>query len=125
MSPDQDPKWEVVFYQTVAGERPAEEWLKSIPIKMQAKIARILDLLEEHGTFATGPYIQHEHGKLWKVRVEQAKVQYRLFYFPATGQKFVVLHGFVKKSQKTPPKEIEVAEQRLKDYLERSERAKK
>ncbi len=55
---------------------------------------------------------------------EHDKVQRRLLYFPAPGRKFVMLHGFVKKTQKTPPKEIEIAEQRMRDYTNRLEKPK-
>ena len=55
-------------------------------------------------------------GKIWEVRVEHERVQRRLLYFSAPERKFVMLHGFAKKTQKTPSKEIEVAEQRMRDY---------
>lgn len=64
-------------------------------------------------------------GKIWEVRVEHDRVQRRLLYFPATERKFVMLHGFVKKTQKTPAKEIEVAEQRMRDYMTRLEKPRK
>ncbi len=119
-----DP-WEVVFYETKVGERPAESWLKSQAPKVAARFTWILDLLEEHGTSVTRPYVDHLRGKIWEVRVEQNKVQYRLLYFSAPVRKFVMLHGFVKKTQKTPPREIAVAEQRMNDYMERWEQANK
>jgi len=43
----------------------------------------------------------------------------RLFYFAHTGQRFVILHGFVKKSGKTPRRELEITAQRMQDVLER------
>ena len=72
-----------------------------------------------------GPYVGHVRGKLWEVRVEQERVQRRLLYFAALGRKFVMLHGFVKKTQKAPLKELEVAEQRIRDYMNRWERAQR
>jgi phage-related protein len=82
-------------------------------------------MLEEYGTNVREPYVSHLRGKIWEVRVEHDKVQRRLLYFPATARKFVMLHGFVKKTQKTPPKEIEVAEQRMSDYVNRLAEPKK
>jgi phage-related protein len=41
----------------------------------------------------------------------------RILYFTHTGKKFVLLHGFTKKTNKTPQREIEIAEERMKDYL--------
>jgi phage-related protein len=114
--------WELVFYETAGGNRPAEAWLREQGPKVQARFARIFDLLEEHGTSVTEPYVTHLRGKIWEVRVEQAKVQRRLLYFAAPGRKFVMLHGFVKKTRRAPSKEIDIAEHRMQDYMVRLRR---
>ena len=111
--------WELVFYETAEGNRPAEVWLRGQGPKVQARFARIFDLLEEHGTSVREPYVAHLRGKIWEVRVEHAKVQRRVLYFAAPERKFVLLHGFVKKTQRTPSREIGVAEQRMQDYTAR------
>jgi phage-related protein len=111
--------WEVVFYESAEGARPAEAWLRAQRPKAQARFARIFDLLEAHGTSVREPYVAHLRGKIWEVRVEQVNVQHRLLYFAAPGRKFVILHGFAKQTQKTPAKEIEVAERRMQDYTAR------
>ncbi len=77
-----DP-WRVAFYETARGDRPAEAWLRGQHDKVQARFARILDLLGELGTNVREPYVAHLRGKLWEVRLEQQRVQYRLLYFPA------------------------------------------
>jgi phage-related protein len=109
----------VVFYETARGERPAEAWLRDQNVKVQARFARIFDLLEEHGTSVREPYVTHLRDKLWEVRLEHQRVQYRLLYFSVSRRQFVMLHGFVKKTQRTPARELEVAEQRMRDYLQR------
>ncbi len=111
--------WEVVFYETARGDRPTEAWLQSQNAKVQARLAWILDLLEEQGTHVREPHVAHLRGKLWEVRSEIQGVQYRLLYFPAPRRRFVMLHGFMKKTQRTPARELEVAEQRMRDYLQR------
>lgn len=111
--------WELMFYETAEGNRPAEAWLREQGPKVQARFARIFDLLEEHGTGVREPYVAHLRGKIWEVRVEQARVQRHLLYFPAPERMFVMVHGFVKKTQKAPPKEIEIAERRMRDYMTR------
>jgi phage-related protein len=113
-----DPSWEILFCETAGGHRPAEAWLREQSPKVQARFARIFDLLEEHGTAVREPYVAHLRGKIWEVRVEQDKIQHRLLYFATPQRKFVVVHGFVK-TQKTPPKEISVAEHRMRDYITR------
>lgn len=111
--------WELVFYETADGNRPAEAWLLEQGMKVQARFARIFDLLEEHGTSVREPYVADLRGKIWEVRVEQAKVQRRLLCFAAPERQFVMLHGFVKKAQKTSSKEIDMAERRMRDYMAR------
>lgn len=125
MTRQRQSSWEVIFYETSQGARPAEEWLKEQGPKVGARFGRVFDLLEEYGTNVKGPYVAHVRGKLWEVRVEREKVQRRLLYFTALGRKFVILHGYVKKTQKAPPKEIEVAEQRMKDCINRWARAQR
>lgn len=49
--------------------------------------------------------------------VEQNTNIYRIFYFAYTGKFVILLHGFQKKTQKTPKKEIEIAEARMQDFL--------
>jgi len=111
--------WAVVFYETSRGDRPAEAWLKSQDVKVQARFGRIFDLLEEHGTNVREPYVAHLRDKIWEVRLEHQRIQYRLLYFPAPRRRFVMLHGFVKKTRRAPARELEIAEQRMRDYMQR------
>jgi phage-related protein len=110
--------WEVAFYETAGGKRPAEKWHKSLPPKVQARFARAFELLEEYGISLTRPHVDHVRGKIWEVRVEHNNVQYRLLYFTAPGRRFVMLHGLTK-ARKIPLGDIEVAEQRARDYSTR------
>jgi phage-related protein len=117
--PQRPDPWAVVFYETANGDRPAEMWLREQHVKVQARFAWILDLLEEHGTNVREPYVAHLRGKLWEVRLVHQRVQYRIVYLPASRRRFVMLHGFVKKTQRTPARELETAEQRMRDYVQR------
>ncbi len=64
------------------------------------------------------PYVRPiVNTKLYEIRVQQSTNIYRIFYFAYTGQRFILLHGFQKKTQKTPNKEIELAEKRRKEFL--------
>jgi len=68
------------------------------------------------------PFVKSIHGvrKLAEIRVRVSSDSYRVFFFTHTGRKMVLLHGFVKKSQKTPAREIHIAQQRMQDYLSRA-----
>jgi phage-related protein len=67
------------------------------------------------------PYIKQltGHKKLFEIRIKDRTGISRILYFAHTGRKFVLLHGFSKKTDKTPQREIETAEERMKDYLSR------
>ena len=112
--------WAVIFYETPQGARPAEAWLREQGPRAGARFGRIFDLLEEYGPDVRRPYVAHVTGRVWEVRVEQERIQCRLLYFAAPGRKFVMLHGFVKKTRKVPLRETELAQKRLTDYLVRS-----
>ena len=82
---------------------------------------RSFALLEEFGLTVTAPHVRPIKGswKLWELRVRVQQGAIRLFYFAHTGRRFVILHGFVKKSGKTPRRDIETAVRRMQDVLER------
>lgn len=110
--------WKVEFYVSSSGNSPVEEWLKEQAPKVQAKFAHIFDLLQEQGTAVGEPYIKPLTGKLYEVRVEQDKNIYRTIYFAYTGRRFIMLHGFQKKTQKTPKQVLDLAEERMKTLLQ-------
>lgn len=111
--------WGIEYYKAANGQIPVKEFIETLNIKEMAKVARTIDLLEEFGINLGMPYAEHVEGGLWELRVRLAKNRYRIIYFLHAGQKFILLHGFVKKTHKLPKKEINVAKQRLRDYISR------
>jgi len=65
------------------------------------------------------PYALHFEDELWELRIKQASDISRIFYFAEVDHSFVLLHGFVKKSQKTPRKESDKAKKYLADHKRR------
>ncbi len=95
-----------------------EEWFNDIPADVKARIINITDLLIEHGPQnVREPYVKHIRGKLFEIRAKGKDRIARVFYFTMTGQRIVLLHGFIKKTQKTPKKEIDMAVDRMKEIL--------
>ena len=72
--------------------------------------------LSEYGTRLENPMVKHIDGSIWELR----PLSNRIFFFYWKDNKFVLLHHFIKKSQKTPTKEITQAKNKLKDFLERN-----
>lgn len=106
------------FYQSKSGNPVVYDWFLGQEAKVKARFAQIFDLLQEKGTSVGMPYVRPiVNTKLYEIRVEQSTNIYRVFYFAYTGRRFILLHGFQKKTQKTPKKEIELAERRRKEFL--------
>ncbi len=70
---------------------------------------------------AREPLVRHLEGKVWELREESQTNIYRLMYFFFTGRRIVFLHGFQKKTQKTPRREIDTALERMKRFIEQEE----
>ena len=79
------------------------------------KILAHMQALEENGTRIGQPFVKHIEGSLWELR----PLKNRIFFFYLKDDTFVLLHHFVKKSQKTPEKEIEQARLKQKYFLKR------
>lgn len=117
--------WKVLFYKKESGEEPVKDFITSLPKKHQAKAVWEIDLLADYGTGLREPYVKSIKGEKYKglleLRVQQGNDISRIFYFMPVGDTFVLLHGFVKKNQKTPPRELETALRYMEDYQRRFE----
>lgn len=115
----------VVFYQKESGKIPVHEFLLSLQPKLRAKAFSDIELLEKHGSELREPYVKSIQGKsnkgLYELRIKFSSDIARIFYFTYYNNKFVLLHGFVKKTMKTPSREIERARKYMEDYIRRVE----
>ncbi|CAM5789690.1 type II toxin-antitoxin system RelE/ParE family toxin [Castellaniella caeni] len=93
----------------------AEDELMTIPADMRAWFLHISELLEELGPQNVGmPHVRHLEGKLWEMRMTGRDGIGRAVYVARTGRVLRMLHVFVKKTQKAPRKNIEIAYERLR-----------
>lgn len=100
--------------ETLDGRVDAE--VLALPADMQARFYRIGDLIEAKGLTGVGePHVKHLTGKLWEMRMSGRDGIARALYQAATGQRVVVLRVFVKKTQRTPQSEIDLALERAKE----------
>ena len=90
--------------------------IAALPKNMGARLARLIGVIQEAG-FGALPResAKHLEGKLWELRVTGRDGISRAIYITATGQRVVILRVFVKKSQKTPQRELDIARQRAKE----------
>lgn len=116
-------EWNIEFYQKLNGDIPVEEFITSLTPEHQAKAYWEIELLEKNGIMLTKPYMKSIKGEKYKglkeLRIEYSGDQSRIFYFLPKGNTFILLHGFIKKTQKTPPRELERARKHMEDYLRR------
>ena len=112
-------KFTVIFYTQESGDSPVEEFLLSIPVKMRAKLAGMIFLLQEKGNALRMPYSEHLEDGIFELRCKQGSDITRVLYFFYHDGNIVLTNGFVKKTQKTPRREIELAKGRRKDFLKR------
>lgn len=111
--------WTVEFYRDVKENEPVADFIDSLPRATRAKVFRLIDLLGDYGVLLKEPYTKQIRDKIREIRIKDKQVAVRVLYFTFTGRRFILLHGFVKKAEKTPEKEIEIAEKRMIDFLQR------
>lgn len=112
-------QWKIEYYETAEGKSPIKEFIDSLSEEGQAKYIFITKLLKEYGIQVKEPYVRQitGHKKLYKIIIKDKTGISRILYFAHTGRKFILLHGFIKKTDKTPLREIEIAAKRMTDYV--------
>ncbi len=115
--------WDIKLYESENGDEPVKNFINRLPPKHKAKALWEIELLSLHGTALTMPYVASIKGDRYKglmeLRVQQGNDISRIFYFLPVGNKFILLHGFIKKTQRTPQKELETALRYKEDYMRR------
>ena len=106
----------VVYYENKDGDKPARDFVFGLDFKQRSKVFRDLSQLEEFGIGSHIPDTKRLIGTpLWELRI-LGKDNIRVLYVLKLGKRILVLHGFIKKKQKTPTKEINIALKRLDDW---------
>lgn len=111
--------YNLVFYTTERGDSPVDDFLDGLDKKSLAKVDAHLSLLEEQGPHLKRPYADVVRGKIRELRIHQSSNQYRILYFFQMRYQVVLTHAFSKKTQQLKEKDIELAERRMADWLQR------
>lgn len=109
--------WTLEFFVEERGTSPVEEFLESLDPKTQARFRWSMEQLRVRNVQAREPLVRHLEGDLWELREESRTNIYRIIYFFFTGRRIVFLHGFQKRSQRTPRRELVIARQRHRVFL--------
>ncbi|MBU1031882.1 type II toxin-antitoxin system RelE/ParE family toxin [Patescibacteria group bacterium] len=114
-----DRPYKVYYYISTSGENPFSDFLDQLSSQQQAKILRIFSNIKVYGLLSILPHIKKLSGTpLWEIRI-LGKDNIRILYVCPLKEMVIVLHGFVKKKQKTPAQEIGIALQRYKEWSSR------
>lgn len=106
------PVLEVRFFRTDAGAEPVREWLKDLPAIDRKTIGEDIKTVQ-FGWPLGMALVDHLVGEIWEARIRLGNRIARIL-FAVDGQTMVLLHGFIKKQQKTPGPELDLARDRLK-----------
>lgn len=102
----------VRFFRETTGSEPVREWLKGLPRDEKREIGADINTVQ-FGWPIGMPVVDHLGGDIWEVRTRMATRIARVL-FAVEGDVMLLLHGFIKKQQKTPKAELDLAKQRLK-----------
>ena len=103
-------KWQITFYS-----EKVEQATLDFPPGILANFLHIAEMIEEFGPALGKPYTASIGRRLFEIRAKGKEGIGRSFYCMAKGREIIILHSFVKKSQKTPSKELNLAKKRMKE----------
>jgi phage-related protein len=106
--------FQIKFFETVTGKQPVRDFLLGLTKEDRKEIGGDIKVVQE--SFPIGlPLVRKLRADLWEIRSD-VKDRISRVFFTFFDKKIILLHAIVKKSKKTPPKEIDVASDRLKEF---------
>lgn len=114
-------EYEVLFYEQDDGVEPAKDFILSLDKKMRSKMLRTVEMLSQNGAELREPYSKHLVDGIFELRARTGSDISRVLYFFFVGRRVILTNGFIKKTQKTPPDEIQRAKRCRADFLNRKE----
>ena len=106
----------VSFFFTKSGKEPVRDWLRSLEKEERKIIGEDIKLVQFRWPLGM-PLVRKMEANLWEVRSKFTSGNISRVFFTVKGSQMVLLHGFIKKSQKTPQKEIDLARTRMSQWL--------
>lgn len=112
----------VDFYRQLNGKAPMEEFLDGLDRLMLAKALQEIETLEKFGNRIREPHSKALGGGLFELRIRSEGNISRVFYFFLDGDNIILTNGFIKKSRRTPTKELALARKYKADYERRNKK---
>ena len=105
-------KWQIIYFN-----QKLKEDVLNLPDGLLARYLRLTDLMLEFGSNLGLPHTKPIDNGLFELRVKSKEGIARVFFCTKIGKKIIMLHSFIKKSQKTPKKEIKIAKIRMSEVM--------
>lgn len=111
-------EYEIVFYKnSVNKKEPVLDYILKLSPKDKAKVDKYIDYLLENDGYLDEPYSKHIKEKIRELRVDFSNNRHRIFYFTFVNKNIILLHAFLKKTAKTPEREIDKAFKNYNDVI--------
>lgn len=104
--------WEIIYYN-----EKVRHWIDNMPLGMRAYYARLTERLIKAGPNLGMPFTRAIGDGLFELRIKAKEGISRIFYCFIKNKKIVILHGFIKKNQRTPRKELKIAKKRIREVI--------
>ena len=108
--------FEIIYHKLANGDKPVKLFIDKLDSKLKVKMMFSVKLLKELGYKLREPYSKHLEDGIFELRVKAGNNISRVLYFFYVGNKIILTHGFIKKTQKTPREEIERAKAYRKEF---------
>ncbi|MBQ8509607.1 MAG: type II toxin-antitoxin system RelE/ParE family toxin [Clostridia bacterium] len=116
--------YDIIFYRDRSGREPVLDYMKELKKSgskdSRIKLNKINDYIQALSVYGaaqlTENFVKHLDGEIWELR----PIRDRILFAGVVGGRYVLLHSFMKQTQKTPAREIEKAKRELADFKERS-----
>ncbi len=110
--------FDVSYYTDAKGNKPVKDFLSEVFNKNQSFFEQCISAIEriKHRVYHKEPFSKALGDGLFEIRIRSKNDIARIIYIFAKGKQIILLHGFIKKTEKTPLKELETAKERVKKY---------
>jgi phage-related protein len=120
-------KYRVVqFYKTAAGKKPVAEWLNTLDDERAQSVAMGVRFFEDYpNPVVPKKFFEKITAHIWEIKVHHGNEQFRLLSFIENDAIIIAVHGIAKKSMDLKKQDLQLAEERRKNYIQRQSQQKK